>query len=246
MKQNGERRSVFRKGKGRAFLRFLLGELLLFALVSVGYLFLLQGDISSLIPKPSASDAASVTASPVPSATPAPEATAVETIAPTDTPTPAPTGTPIPFEQLSLPLGEAAPEVPETADEALKLGLSELRAFNEAGQKVVIVSGYAYIEGLDAANSTVYLLVSNAANADRLGLYPAVCAPEMANLSFEESSGANLTNAFFTARLDVSEYGEGAFLVSVVVVNEDKAAMNFFDARTFHFSIWADELAVAE
>ena len=98
----------------------------------------------------------------------------------------------------------------------------------------------------DAANSTVYLLVSNAANADRLGLYPAVCAPEMANLSFEESSGANLTNAFFTARLDVSEYGEGAFLVSVVVVNEDKAAMNFFDARTFHFSIWADELAVAE
>lgn len=244
MKNTGERRSVFKKGKGRAFLRFLLGELLLIALVAVCYLFLLQGDISSLLPAPVSVPEA--TATPAPTEVPAPTPTAVVTIAPTQEPTPAPTGTPIPFEELSLPAGEDAPEVPALPDELLKLGMSEFRAFTDGGQKVMLVSGYAYIEGLDAAKSSIYLLVSNAADGSQLGMYPAVSAPETASLSFEESSGSNLANAFFTAKLDVSEFGDNAYLLSAVVVNEDKVSMNFFDSRTFHFTIWDGELSVVE
>ena len=203
MKNTGERQSVFKKGKGRAFLKFLIGELLLIGIACFVYLFILQGDVSVLLPKSvqnteapagnaegthlSDDDAADLpTAEPTKAPTEAP--TEAPTPEPTEAPTPAPTATPVPFEQLSLPLGDAAPEVPVMPDEKLKLGMSELYSFSEAGQRVVVVSGYAYIEGLDAANSDIYLLVSNAANADPIALYPAISAPEMENLSFEESS----------------------------------------------------------
>ena len=244
MKNTGERRSVFKKGKGRAFARFLLSELLLAALVCIVYLFILQGDVSSLLPAPvPATLDATPTAAPTAEPTPVP--TAVATIAPTEAPTPAPTATPVPFEMVSLPAGEEAPEAPVMPDDQLKLGLSECSAFTEAGQNVLVVGGHAYIEGLDAANSAVYLQVSDVMGSV-IGLYPAVSAPETANLSFEESSGANLQNAFFTAMIDVSEYWDGSYMLNAVVVNEDKVSMNYFDNRTFHFMMMGGVLSIAE
>ncbi len=254
MSNNGERRSVFKKGKGRAFLKFLIGELLLIGIACFVYLFILQGDVTVLLPDPvqkaeetapapTEVPATAVPATATPAPTPAP--TAVVTIAPTEAPTPEPTATPVPFESISLPMGETAPEVPVMADEKLKLGMSECRAFNEAGQNVLIVSGHAYIEGLDAAVSTVYLVVSDAMG-NLIGVYPAVSAPETANLSFEESSGTNLANAFFTAKIDVSEYFFGSYMISAVVVNEDKVAMNYFDSSTFHFMYMDGVVSIAE
>ena len=258
MSNNGERRSVFKKGKGRAFLKFLIGELLLIGIACFIYLFMLQGDVSVLLPAsvqnteaPAVTEpAAQPTDAPVtnPPATDAPATpvpTEVVTIAPTEAPTPVPTSTPVPFEALSLPAGETAPEVPLMADEKLKLGMNECRAFTEAGQNVLIVGGHAYIEGLDAANSRIYLVVSDAMG-NLIGVYPAVSAPETANLSFEESSGTNLANAFFTAKIDVSEYFFGSYMLSAVVVNEDKAAMNYFDNSTFHFVYMDGVLSIAE
>lgn len=245
MKHTGERRSVFKKGKGRAFLRFLLGELILVALVSVVYLFVLQADVTSLLPASPANEA-TVTATPEAAATETPAPTPVETIEPTSEPTPAPTATPIPFEELSRSMGEEAPEAPALPDASLKLGMSEFRAFNEAGQMALILKGHAYIEGLDAANSTIYVMVSDAGMGQLVDMYQAVSAPETASLSFEESSGSNLANAFFTAKIDVSEYYAGSYLLSVVVVNEDKVAMNYFDARPFHFTVVDGVLSVEE
>jgi len=245
MKNTGERRSVFKKGKGRAFLKFLLGELILIALVSVVYLFVLQADVTNLLPAP-VQDEPAATATPEPTATATPEPTAVATIEPTAEPTPAPSATPVPFEELASALGEDAPEVPALPDASLKLGMSEFRAFNEAGQRVLVIGGHAYIEGLDAANSTVYIAVSDAGMGQLIDMYEAVSAPETANLSFEESSGANLESAFFTAKIDVSEYYFGSYILSVVVVNEDKVAMNYFDNRPFHFTIVDGVLAVEE
>ena len=245
MKDTGERRSVFKKGKGRAFLKFLLGELILIALVSVVYLFILQADVTALLPAPT--EALPVaTPTPEPTSTATPEPTAVATIAPTEAPPPAPTATPVPYEELSLPAGEEAPEAPALPDEALKLGMSEFRAFTEAGQNVLMIAGHAYIEGLDAANSDIYLMISDAGLGQMVDMYPAVSAPETANLTFEESSGTNLSNAFFTAKIDVSEYPNSAYMLSVVVVNEDKVAMNYFDNRTFHFTIMDGVLSVEE
>ncbi len=245
MKNTGERRSIFKKGKGRAFLKFLIGELLLVAVVGVVYLFILQGDIDVLLPsamKPEPTPVITATPEPTPAATPVP--TAVVTIAPTDEPTPAPSATPVPYEALSAPQGEDAPEAPVLPDEALKLGLSEFKAFTEAGQSVLVVKGHAYIEGLDAANSEIYLVIADAGLGQIVDMYQAVSAPETASLTFEETSGSNLANAFFTANLDVSEYPDSSYLLSVVVVNGDRAAMNYFDDKTFHFSIRERVLSV--
>lgn len=260
MSNTGERRSVLKKGKGRAFLKFLIGELLLIGIACFVYLFILQGDVSVLLPKSvqnteapagnaegthlSDDDAADLpTAEPTKAPTEAP--TEAPTPEPTEAPTPAPTATPVPFEQLSLPLGDAAPEVPVMPDEKLKMGMSECRAFTDAGQNVLLVAGHAYIEGLDAAKSTVYLVVSDAMG-NLIGVYPAVSAPETANLSFDEASGANLANAFFTAKIDVNEYFFGSYMLSAVVVNEDRILMNYFDSRTFHFLYMDGVLSIAE
>ncbi len=255
MSNNGERRSVFKKGKGRAFLKFLIGELLLIGIACFIYLFMLQGDVSVLLPAPVQNTEAPVVTEPVPTEAPAtpvpteapatPVPTEVVTIAPTEAPTPVPTSTPVPFEALSLPAGETAPELPVMADEKLKLGMSECRAFTEAGQNILIVGGHAYIEGLDAANSTIYLVVSDAMG-NVIGVYPAVSAPETANLSFDEASGANLSNAFFTVKIDVAEYFFGSYMLSAVVVNEDQVAMNYFDSSTFHFLYMDGVLSIAE
>ncbi|MBQ2956159.1 MAG: hypothetical protein IJE08_06835 [Clostridia bacterium] len=244
MKNSGERRSIFKKGKGRAFLKFLLDELILIAVVSVCYLFLLQGDLSAFLPTP-VSKAPVSTPSAVPAtATPAP--TPVATIAPTQAPTPAPSGTPVPYEALSLPVGEDAPEAPALPDASLKLGMNEYRAFTDAGQNVLVIGGHAFIEGLDAAKSDIYLLIADAEEGYAIEMYKAVSAPETANLSFEESSGANLSNAFFTAKIDVSEYEDASYMLSVVVVNEDRVEMNYFDTRPFHFRIVGGMLTVEE
>ena len=241
MKKDGERRSIFKKGKGRAFLKFLLGELTLIAVVSVIYLFIVQGDVSSLLPKPTAPQ---ITATPVPTATPAP--TMAITLPPTLPPTPAPTATPVPFEMISLPAGEDAPEAPVMPDGRLKLGMSECRAFKEAGQNVLIISGHAYIEGLDASKTDIYLLVMEAESASVVGMYPAESTPENAYLSFDASSGSNLENAFFTCRIDVSEYESSSYMLSAVAVNEDTVKMNYFDNLIFHFRVENGKLVIEE
>lgn len=243
MKQSG-RRSIFKKGKGGAFLRFLIGEMLLIALAGVVYLFILQGNIplSSL---PGSSSAVSASpASDEATATPVP--TEVPTIASSATPVPTPAVTPIPLSELSMPAGEEAPDLPEVLDDSLKLGMNEFRAFTDAGQSVLIVGGYAFIEGLDAAKSTVYLVVFDADSGLVTGMYPTTPTPENANLSFSESSGDNLASAFFTINLDVSEYPDTSYMLSVMVVNEEKVAFNFFDNRTFHFIIEDGVLSVVE
>ena len=254
MSNNGERRSVFKKGKGRAFLKFLIGELLLIGVACFIYLFVLQGDVSVLLPKleltteaPTEAPTTMPTEAPAaqPTDQPAAEPTQAPTPVPTEAPTPIPTSTPIPFEGISLPMGETAPEIPVMPDDKLKLGLSECRAFTEAGQNVLCVGGHAYIEGLDAANSKVYLIVSDAMG-NMIGVYPAISAPETANLSFDEVSGTNLSNAFFTARIDVAEYFFGSYMLSAAVVNEDRIAMNYFDNRTFHFLYMDGVLSIAE
>ena len=241
MKKDEERRSIFKKGKGKAFLKFLLGELTIIAVVSICYLFIMQGDVSALLPKPTETNPAGPN---VQTATPAP--TLVVTLPPTTPPTPAPSATPVPFEMISLPAGEDAPEAPVMPDERLRLGMSECRAFKQAGQNVLIISGYAYIDGLDAAKSDIYMLIMEAENASVIDMYPAIKTPEAAYLSFDAASGSNLSNAFFTVRIDVSEYESSSYMLSTVVVNEDSVKMNYFDNRIFHFRVEDGVLVIEE
>ena len=244
MKYSGERRSIFRKGKGRAVLKFMLDMLLLIALVSVCYLFLLQGDIAAFLPAlPTKVPVATPSAVPA-TATPAP--TIAATIVPTKEPTPAPSGTPVPTGSLCLPVGRNTPEAPVLPDDLLKLGMNEYRAFTDAGQHVLVMGGYAYIEGLDAEKSLIYIRVYGAEDGQAINTYQAVRALETANLSFEESSGSNLSEAFFTAKIDLTDYEDGSYMLSAVVVNGNRVEMNYFDTRPFHFRIVDGVLTVEE
>lgn len=247
MRDSGGRRSVFKYGKGLAFLRFLVGEMVLVVLVSVVYLFILQGEVKlpSFSPETEATDTL-----PTEEVTPQPvqegeadaanidaSATLEPTQAPTQAPTPVPTSTPVPYEQLNTPLGAGAPALPDSVSAAMKQGLRNLSAFLDAGQKIICVDGYAYITGKDAADSMIYLVVSEAVENRQADVYAVSIVPETANLTFNASSGSNLDQAFFTANINVASYPDGYYLLSAMVVNGDETFTNYFDARTYHFRI---------
>jgi hypothetical protein len=55
-----------------------------------------------------------------------------------------------------------------------------------------------------------------------------------------------MSDAFFTVKIDVSEYYSSSYMISAMVVNEDKVAMNYFDTRTFHFRVEDGKLLIEE
>jgi len=247
------RRSIFRPDAGRAFLRFAIGIILLVALCALFYIFVLQGKIDIELPVPPQRPAATATpdlSTPAPTVAPTDEPTPVPTIEPTAeptaTPTPAPTATPIPAEELAGPMEEVMAGLPDEIGANLKLGLKELSVFDEGGQSVVVVRGYAYIEGADAANSHSYILLTNAASGALLGMYPVTPKAEDADLAFEESSGANLDQAFFQLNLDAASLEDGYYIVSMAVENGGKVAWNYFDDSMYHFSVTQGAAALSE
>ncbi len=253
---NKRRRSIFRQDAGRAFLRFLIGTVLLIALVALFYIFVLQAKIDIPLPgaqtpaptetvksEPTPQSTAEPTAVPVATAAaePVSEPTAVPTIEPTaqptDAPPPEPTATPIPQESMAgemLPLMDG---MPETVSESLKLGLKELNMFESAGRSVLVVRGYAYIEGADAAQSHGYLVITDAASGVTLGMYPVTVSSEDADLTFDAASGSNLEQAFFRANVDVSGMYDGIYLITMAVENNGRIEWNNFDDRMFHFYV---------
>ncbi|MBQ8952976.1 MAG: hypothetical protein IJ048_02580 [Clostridia bacterium] len=229
------RRSIFRPDAGRAFLRFLIGIVLLIGLCCAFYLFVLQGTVSVNLPiqeerKPTAEPTVTVTQ------TPTPVPTIEPTAEPPATPTPVPTATPIPREALAG-TAELPPPLSEQPDAGVELGLKELSLFDEAGQSVVIVRGYAYAQGKDAAQSHSYALLIDPITGDTLGTYPVTPRPEEADLSFDEAAGSNLDQAFFHMNIDVSALPDGYYIVCMAVENGGSAAWNYFDDSMYHFRI---------
>lgn len=251
------RRRIFRRDAGRAFLRFLIGEVLLLVLCSVFYLFVLQGKVSITLPAflestspVPAEDTNGLTAVPADDATNVPDAqtSAVPTIEPTaeptEEPTPEPTATPIPAEALSLPM-----EVPisglypqcdmalRDSEGALKTGIRELSLFDAASQSVVQLRAYAYIEGADAANSTIYVTVMDINSGETAAVYQAQPASAEADLAFEAASGINLEQAFFKVNLDASALPDGTFVLMSAVQSGDQLRWAYFDESISHFTV---------
>ena len=246
---NGRRR-IFRRDAGRAFLRFLIGEVLLIVLCSVFYLFVLQGKVSFELPLKSAEPTSEVQTTADDSATQsaAPDVTAVPTIEPTaeatQEPTEAPTATPIPAEALSAllsePLTGLQPECdPLAYDPSLKTGLRDLTLFDEAGQSVIELRAYAYIEGEDAASCTRYLVLFDVGSGATMAVYNVESAADEADLAFDADSGENLDQAFFKANLDTSTLPDGAYLLAVAVSSGEKTTWSYFDDAISHFTVEA-------
>lgn len=248
---NGRRR-IFRRDAGRAFLRFLIGEVLLIVLCSVFYLFVLQGKVDIELPLKMAEPTAEVQPTAEDGVTPevtqsaAPDATAVPTIEPTaeatQEPTEAPTATPIPAEALSAqliePVAGLQPQCdPLSYDPTLKAGIREMTLFSDAGQNVVTLRAYAYIEGADAAACARYLVVLDVGSGDTVAVYGVDPASDEADLAFDGAAGENLDQAFFKINLDTSVLPDGAYLLAAAVRSGDKTTWSYFDDAISHFVV---------
>ena len=228
-----KRRSVVRPGAGGAILRFLIGVVLLIGLCGAFYLFVLQGTVplSPIVPGTS-SPAEPTGATNAPTSVPTIEPTAAATA----TPTPEPTATPVPQEVLAGAVALPA-ALPAQPDPQVKLGLKELNLFDAAGQSVIIVRGFAFLEGLDAAASRGYILLTDPTSGETLGVYPISPYAEDADLSFDETAGAHLDQAFFRMNIDVSGLPDGYYLVCIAVENGGRIAWNYVDNSMYHFRI---------
>lgn len=248
---NGRRR-IFRRDAGRAFLRFLIGEVLLIVLCSVFYLFVLQGKVDVELPlkmaEPTIADQPTVENSAAPEETQsaAPDATAVPTIEPTaeatQEPTAEPTATPIPAEamgaRLTEPVAGLQPQCdPLSYDPALKAGIREMTLFSDADQNVVALRAYAYIESADAAACARYLVVIDVSSGDTAAVYSVDPASDEADLAFDGAAGANLDQAFFKINLDTSALPDGAYLLAAAVRSGDKTTWSYFDDAISHFVV---------
>ena len=244
---NGRRR-IFRRDAGRAFLRFLIGEVLLIVLCSVFYLFVLQGKVDVELPLKAGSPTPTAQDQTTPAITEsaAPDATAVPTIEPTaeatQEPTEAPTATPIPAEALSAqllePVAGLQPQCdPLSYDPTLKAGIREMTLFGDADQNVVALRAYAYIEGADAAACMRYLVVLDVGSGDTVAVYAVEPASDEADLAFDGAAGANLDQAFFKINLDTSSLPDGAYLLAAAVSSGDKTTWNYFDDAISHFVV---------
>ena len=251
-KDHNGRRRIFRRDAGRAFLRFLIGEVLLVVLCSVFYLFVLQGKVDIELPlktaeptiaaQPTAGDGAAAEAT----QSAAPDATVVPTIEPTaeatQEPTEAPTATPIPAEalnaQLIEPVAGLQPQCdPLSYDPSLKAGIREMTLFDDADQNVVTLRAYAYIEGADAAVCARYLVVLDVGSGDTVAVYAADPASDEADLAFDGAAGQNLDQAFFKINLDTSSLPDGVYLLAAAVRSGDKTTWSYFDDAISHFDI---------
>ena len=230
-----KRRSIFRPNAGGAFLRFLFGVLLLAVLCGLFYLFVLEGEINFRLPVDMSSSTSEPSALVTPAPTPVP--TIEPTAGPTATPIPEPSATPVPPEAMTVPLQDAIQNLPQMPDESLKLGLNELSLFDEAGQNVIIVRGYAYIQGRDAAQSRGYILLTDPLSGHLLSAYPVTPRAEEAYLSFDGTAGANLDQAFFWMNIDVSGLPDGYYIVCVAMENGGRTVWNYFDDSMYHFRV---------
>ena len=265
---NKQRDSIVRKGAGRAFLRFLIGEVLLIVLCSVFYLFVLQGKVDLNIERPESTEVEVTlapeedeaapevtevpTAEPTPEPTPEPtdEATAVPTIEPTAEPTPEvtpePTATPIPAESFAALSAEPLPGLPTLVDPELKAGLRDLSVFNEAGQSAIVVRCYGYIQGADALSCDRYLLLINGDNGNVLFTTPVANGSGEADLTFEADEGENLDQAFVQTCINAAELPDGNYMLGIAVENESGLRWVWLDSSMFHFRVWNGTAAVSE
>lgn len=196
----GGRRRVIRRYAGRAFLRFFIGELLLFIVCALAFLFLTKWS-----------------ASVAPAATATPSPTAVQT------PIPSPSPSPLPSALFSAKV--TGVEMPEPGD-SLVMGMQGEEFINNETQTALKLSAYAFIKGEDAAGSTTYAVVSADGVTD---VYNTARSDKPSDLTYGPEYGSNLDQIGFTATIDMSSYPDGDYQLGLLVVNGASAEFRLFD-----------------
>jgi hypothetical protein len=111
--------------------------------------------------------------------------------------------------------------MPEKADHRGEAEITELNV--SAGDKngSILVRGWAFLEGCDAMESTVYLVVSAKAGAVHR-FYVADIKPGASGVTHDPAKGQNLERADFQAAFKVNTYEEGPYRLGILVENREK------------------------
>ena len=223
-KKNGR---VLRPGRGRAFLRFLVGEMVLLLVCVCVYLFVLQGTIE--LPGVEKMLKENVKVGDLNVNLPAYQ---------TASPSPEPTATPVPEAQLSARMApDQLGDLSQADGSWLKSSLFSFSQSLSGGQQALSVSGHAYLQGMDARASTIYLLAQNTGSGAFEAVWQAERTKGVYDLSFDSASGVHLDEAYYSACADVSGLKPGAYRLYVYVQNGERTGLAPLDEQAEDFTV---------
>lgn len=203
------------KHKGAAIGFFVIALAILVVGVYIGIGMLTRFDYTEVLPEDAvlrAKFAVEGYVAPTSQPTPAP----VVTPTPLPTPMPTPQATPLPLQLYSMQNTRMV--MPQNADLPGEAQLTSLKVSAGDGNSSVLVTGWAFLEGYDAQQSTIYLVVSTKAGSVHR-FYQAAKLPGSSGVTHDPAKGQNLERADFQAAFKVGTYEEGPYRLGALVVN---------------------------
>ncbi len=145
-----------------------------------------------------------------------------EYVEPTMTPGPTLSPTPIPME---LYAARDTRVLMTGTDKLGEVALTQCEPSSADGGKVMMVRGWGYIRGADAAESRVYLAVSTK-NGDDHRFYAVIRQSGSTGIQHDPATGKNLDQADFAAAFSVDTYDDGEYRLGLLiqVMNGKKVA----------------------
>lgn len=194
--------------------------LILFAALIVGVYtgigFLTRYDFAGVLPEDAELRATFSEEGYIP-VTPPPTPVPVVTPTPLPTPMPTPALTPIPLDYFSSQ--DTRMVMPGNATAPGEASITDIFVSEADGNRAVRVTGWAYLDGCDAEQSTIYLVTSSLGESVRR-FYKAAILPGSTGIQHDSSRGQNLERADFRAVFNVRIYEEGPYKLGLLVVNQ--------------------------
>ncbi|MEA4898725.1 hypothetical protein ACH6CV_00670 [Bacillota bacterium Meth-B3] len=216
-----------RKGAAVAFFVLALAALVVATYVGIG--MLTRYDYTDVLPEdaplrarfPEDGDYS------IPEPTPRPAPVVTPTPLPTRMPPPA--STPMPLSMYSVQ--NARMMMPKDASAAGEGQLTSIQVSEADGQRSVVVTGWAFLDGFDAQHSRIYLVTSPRSSSGQR-FYEAQVLPGSSGVQHPPERGENLERADFRAVFSVRAYEDGPYKLGMLVVNRDgrEAVNGYFEA----------------
>lgn len=183
---------------------------------------------------------------PTPKPTPEPTATPVPGYTPLPTPAPTPQPTPLPIEYYSRQ--ETQMLMPNDVSAAGEAVIQEIKVSSADASRAVWLTGWAYLNNLDAEMSSIYVVISPRGGSVGRRFYLATVLPGGSGVMHDRDAGENLDRADFRCVFDVSTYEEGPYRLGILVVNRTgrhSKASGWFDLDS-QYQIYVKSGAVVE
>ncbi len=136
-----------------------------------------------------------------------------EYVEPTMTPGPTLQPTPIPLELYAV---RDTKVMMTGTDKMGECGLTQCEPSAADKSTVMMVRGWGYIRGTDAAQSIVYLTIS-AKNGDDHRFYKTIRQSGSTGTQHDASTGTNLDQADYAAAFSVDTYSDGEYKLGVLI-----------------------------